>query len=99
MSNAAKVTMLLYCDLSATEQRKLETIDVDVARIVLNELGRTERAIWTTRTDNGQRFIRLCLGDRQSTVLIEITADDLATISADVVMSRLRQGCKAKPEA
>ena len=98
MSDDAKVTMVLYRDLSPVEQAKLEVLDIAVARFVLDKLGRTDRPIWTSATDNGKRLVRLCLADPHSTVVMEIAADELGLISTDALLSKLVATSPPKPD-
>jgi hypothetical protein len=98
MSDDAKVNMVLCLGLSPTEQENLEAIEGDVVRLVLKELGRTERLIWTAGTDDGERFIRLRLADSKSTVLMEICASDLAGTSPEALLARLQRCCEEQSQ-
>ena len=81
--------MVLYLDLLPEEQEKLERIDGDVFRHVLNRLGRTERPIWCSRSGDGLRYIRLCLADAKGTRVMEMTADELSEISQEALLAKL----------
>ena len=90
MSDEAKVNMLLYCGLSADEQKKLEPMEEDILRLVRNKLGQTDRPIWVSSNDEGRRVIRLCLIDSKSSALMEITSSELAASSPEKLLNRLR---------
>jgi len=86
MSDEAKVTMLLYSGLLPDEQRKLESLDNAIATTLM-EAGETSRAIWAAAILDGQRVVRLRLGEK---TLLEITALELAGSSGETVLSRLK---------
>ena len=86
MSDDAKMTMLLYADLSPDEQAKLEPLDNAVSSVLLGA-GVTDRAIWTSATESGQRVVRLCTGKR---TLLAVSSTELITIPENTLLSRLQ---------
>jgi hypothetical protein len=86
MRDDAKMTMLLYADLSPDEQAKLERLDNALSGVLLGA-GVTDRAIWTSATETGQRVIRLCTGKR---TLLAISSSELISIPDNTLLSRLQ---------
>ena len=86
MSDDAKMTMLLYADLSPDEQAKLERLDNAVSGVLVGA-GAADRAIWTSATESGQRVLRLFTGKRP---LLAIDSTELVTIPDNTLLSRLQ---------
>jgi len=91
MTDDAKVNMALYEGLLPEEEKKLRGIENDVLRVLFDH-GFSARPVWTSRTDDKGRVINLCLlAVPQPTVVFELPANELTTLSCDELLSRLNE--------
>lgn len=87
----AEVNMALYEGLRPEEKKKLRGIENDVLRVLFDH-GFSARPVWAGSTDDKGRVIKLCLRvGPQPTVVFELPANELATLSCDELLSRLNE--------
>ena len=91
MTHDAEVTMALYQNLLPEEERVLKEMERDILRMLM-ENSLSARPIWTGRTEDNIRFVQLALlTTLKLRVLLELPSSELATISSDVLLSRLEK--------
>lgn len=89
MTDDAEITMALYKNLLPEEERVLKGMESDILRMLM-EKSLSARPIWTGRTEDNGRFVQLALlVTPKLRALLELPSSELATISSDVLLSRL----------
>ncbi len=91
MSYDANVNIALYKGLLPEEEKILKGIENDVLRSLFDH-GFSTRPIWISRTDDKGRIIMLrLLASSQPTVIFELPANEIATLSCNELLSRLNE--------
>lgn len=87
-SENAKCFMAVYGALSPPEQAKLESIDTDIFRVMI-EVEVANRPIWDSAIIDGQRKITFNVA-RHHRPLLAIPADEFVEMSTDTIIAAVR---------
>ena len=88
MSENAKWLMAVYGDLAPLEQAKLESIDSDIFRVMI-EVEVANRPIWDSAMIDGQRKITFNVA-RHNRPFLAIPADEFVEMSTDTIIAAVR---------
>jgi hypothetical protein len=96
MTEHAEVTTVLYSDLTEEEEAILREFEREVLGTLLKNAANA-RAIWTSRTDDVERFVQCLIANPQSTeakkprILLELPSRELAGLSRGDLSARLEE--------
>ena len=96
MTEHAEVTTVLYSDLTEEEEAILREFEREVVGTLLKHAVNA-RSIWTSRTDDLDRFVQCLIANPHSEeskkprVLLELPSSELASLSRSELSARLEE--------
>lgn len=88
------VVMVVYKKLLADERRVLKGLEKEVISVRHENYSAPFRPMWTSRTDAHKRVVMLCPFANEKIVLFEWPSSQIATLSPQVLRSRLEENLK-----